>query len=611
MTTLDRGLVADSTYTTLLCLKGISPKGTVVANTYASLVCLGPMEGRLNFDSYATALLKGDVSGQITSESYFDLVITGKFSGRILAESYAMIYLMGGCDGSVELKNGAKLYIAGRTTEADLSRVKGQGSVFVEDSDLSPGEHKIGNLSVTVSENSTSGTATEHDDGRFHLVRGRITWIGSIDEPFVYDDYDKHFFISWGDHIVVLPKPVKGFWDFYGQRTLSPGVGRMDVSGVRSTSGNVAMPGALDLPAYQLLLQPSAQRALNLSQEQRSKLLDISAKYWPERRKIAGKELADLETSKQGELAEYSAKARHGIVQSSPGGSNGVFSQNVVEKLERQWSNARKQIEDVLTPEQLRKLKDLTFRTFAFGSGAMFEPEVLDKLGASKKQRDELRTLEGELQKEKRRRIRSVTREKIAKMLAVLTPEQLSHLREKQSLDQYPECSSFPYPGLPSHMPDTGVAEELGFSKEQREHVRKIVTTHWTTLGTFQQEEQNLSLENDKAFKAIGERRRQEMADLRKQIEATLTPKQWASCKEMAFQNLAIVTLQSVVHDAQAAKGIGLDLSEQQMADLRKIEAEYFDKPEQIYCELTDRALAAFTPAQQDKLRAEVDRRGW
>ena len=160
MVPLDRGLVADSAYVTLLFLKGISPKGTVVAKTYASLVCIGPMEGRLNFDSYATALVKGDVSGQITSQSYFDLVVTGKFSGRILADSYAMIYLMGGCEGSVELKHGAKVYIAGRTTEAGLSRVKGQGNVFLEDSDLSPGEHKIGDLNVTVGNRAGSSKST-------------------------------------------------------------------------------------------------------------------------------------------------------------------------------------------------------------------------------------------------------------------------------------------------------------------------------------------------------------------------------------------------------------------------------------------------------------------
>jgi serine/threonine protein kinase/Flp pilus assembly protein TadD len=156
MLPLDRGLVADSANVTLLFLKGIAPKGTVVAKTYASLVCLGPMEGRLNFDSYATALVKGDLPGQITSQSYCDLVVAGKFSGRIFADSYAMIYLVGGCTGNVELRHGAKLYIAGRTAKASLSRIKGQGNVFLEDSDLPLGEHRIDDLMVTVGKNAGS-----------------------------------------------------------------------------------------------------------------------------------------------------------------------------------------------------------------------------------------------------------------------------------------------------------------------------------------------------------------------------------------------------------------------------------------------------------------------
>ena len=462
----------------------------------------------------------------------------------------------------------------------------------------------------------TSGKVTDQGGGGFHLVRGTTLWLGSIGEPFVYDDYDKHFYMAWGSHIVVLPKPAEGFGDFYSCRTLHPGVGRMAVSDVHSASGqptNVAMPGAIDLPTYQLLLQPSVQQALKLSDEQRGKLQDISAKYWTERKKIAGKELDDMETSSQGELAAYSAKARHGICQSSTIGSGPMFSHKVVERLDQQWSNARKEIEDVLTPEQLRTLKALTFRTFAFGSGVMFEPEVLDKIGVPKEERDKLQTLEGELQKEKGRQLRSVTREKIKKMLAVLTPEQQSQLRKEQSPDKNPEtdCSIYPYPQLPSHMPDTGVADELGFSQEQRESVRKTVAEHWKSLGAFQQEEQGLSLGNDKAFKAIGERRRQEMADLRKKIEAVLTPEQWASCKEMAFQNLAIPALRLAVRNSQASGDAGIGLNEQQKTALREIDAEYFDKPERIYCELTDKALAAFTPAQQEELRAEVDRRGW
>ena len=461
---------------------------------------------------------------------------------------------------------------------------------------------------------TTSDKAADKNDGRFHLVRGSSVWIGSIGEPFVYDDFDKNFYMSWGPHIVVLPKSVEGFDDFYRSRTLNPSVGRMAVSDVHATSGqpaNIAIPGAIDLPTYQLLLQPSVNRALKLSAEQRNKLQDISVKYWVERRKIAGKELDDMEKSSREDLAAYTAKSHHGVCRSSSIGSGPTFTHGVVERLERQWCDARKEIEGVLTSEQLQTLKELTFRTFAFGSGLLFEPEVLFKLSISKDQPAKLQTLENELQKEKNRRLRGVTRDKIKRLLAVLTPEQRSKHREAASPDKKPDmdCSMYPYPGLPSHMPDTGVADELGFSEEQRERVRKVVAEHWTTLGRLQQEEQNLQLGDDKAFKAVGEKRRQEMADLRKKIEAALTPEQWAACKEMAFQNLTISQLRMAASNEQLASAMGL--SEQQRDALRKVDSEYFDQPEQIYCELTDKALTAFTPAQQEQLRAEVDRRGW
>jgi beta-lactamase regulating signal transducer with metallopeptidase domain len=462
---------------------------------------------------------------------------------------------------------------------------------------------------------ASSGKATGQGGGRFHLVRGNTTWIGSDNPPLVYDDYNKNFYMSRGAHTVVLPMHAEGFRDFYGQRTLFPlGVGRMAVSRDHSASeppAKLVMPGAIDLPAYQLLLQPFVQQALKLSKEQRAKLQDISAKYWPERRRIAGKELADMESASQRELAVYSAKAGHGVVRSTPIERIPLFSKQTVEKLERQWTSARQQIEDVLTPGQLRTLKDLTFRIFAFGGGVMFEPEVLGRLGVAQNRQDELRALEVQLQKEKDRRLRGLTREKIKKMLAVLTPRQQASLRRELSPDKDPDtdCSMYPYPGLPSHMPDTGAAEALGFSPEQRERVRKIVSAHWTSLIALEQEKQKLPLKDEKARKAIGEKHRQEMADLRQRIQAALTPGQWALCNEMAFENLAMPRLHMAAHDPLVS--IWMGLSERQRTALRAIEAEYSDKPEQIYCELTDKALAAFTPAQQEKLRAEVDRRGW
>jgi hypothetical protein len=109
------------------------------------------MQGKLFFDSYATALIKGDVTGQITGKSYFNLVVMGKFSGRIFTDSYAMIYVLGGFDGGLEL-NRSRVYIAGHTTKSDLKRIQGSGEIYLERSDLPHGQHKFGDLTVTVAE---------------------------------------------------------------------------------------------------------------------------------------------------------------------------------------------------------------------------------------------------------------------------------------------------------------------------------------------------------------------------------------------------------------------------------------------------------------------------
>ncbi|HEY4234381.1 MAG TPA: M56 family metallopeptidase, partial [Lacipirellulaceae bacterium] len=150
--------VGTKNYATLLFLKGVEPGANVMVHSYGSVACFGSMGGYLLFDSYATALVNGDLSGQVTAKSYFDLVVTGKFTGRITTQSYAMIYLMGGLAGNLELKN-SKVYIAGRTPEAELSRISGVGQLYLEDSDLPAGQHKIGNLVVTVGEPNTTPPA--------------------------------------------------------------------------------------------------------------------------------------------------------------------------------------------------------------------------------------------------------------------------------------------------------------------------------------------------------------------------------------------------------------------------------------------------------------------
>jgi hypothetical protein len=355
------------------------------------------------------------------------------------------------------------------------------------------------------------------------------------------------------------------------------------------------------------------QRELGLSEKQCAELQDISNRYWKERRRIAGDELDDMELSVREELGAISEKARHGIVQSSHIGTGPTFSRAVVGQLERQWNDARGEVENVLAPEQLKSLKDLTFRTFAFGAGVLRENDVAAKLELSQDQQTQLESLEVELQKEKKQRLCNVTREKLKKMLALLTPEQRNRIAELGSnvMDSNVDCSNYPFPQLPSHMPDTGIAEALGFTSEQREDIRKIVKTHWSQLGRLDGEEQSLSQGNDAGFQAIKEKRRLEMEDLRKRIEAALTPEQWASCQEMAKENSIMPYLRRAMINPQDMAAVDMELSDKLCADLRQIDSEYNEQAEQVYRELTDRAIAVLTPEQQEKLRAEVDRRGW
>jgi hypothetical protein len=89
------------------------------------------------------------MTGSITALSYFNLVITGECTGRLKTDSYAMVYLLSGLGGAVEL-DGSKVYVKGETLKEDLACIRGRGHVYLEQSDLNPGTHKIGNLTVTV-----------------------------------------------------------------------------------------------------------------------------------------------------------------------------------------------------------------------------------------------------------------------------------------------------------------------------------------------------------------------------------------------------------------------------------------------------------------------------
>jgi hypothetical protein len=143
---------------TLLCRKGVAPSGIWVAKGYSSLICTGEMAGRLFFSSYATAVVDGDLTGAVTAQSYFTIAVKGRFTGKMFTESYAMIHLLQGMEGDLELAN-SKVYVKGHLPRAALDRIRGIGEVYADESDLGPGRHAVGRLSVFVGRESVAPPA--------------------------------------------------------------------------------------------------------------------------------------------------------------------------------------------------------------------------------------------------------------------------------------------------------------------------------------------------------------------------------------------------------------------------------------------------------------------
>jgi erythromycin esterase len=133
---------------TLLCLKGIGPEARVRLNGYSSVLTNGDMNGRLDVHSYATAYIDGNLAGRVDSHSYFNMIVTGDVAGSVNLNNSTMMYVFGRVTGHVKL-TGSKLAVAGRMTRAEVEQhMSGRGDVFLQETDLEMGAHRIGELTV-------------------------------------------------------------------------------------------------------------------------------------------------------------------------------------------------------------------------------------------------------------------------------------------------------------------------------------------------------------------------------------------------------------------------------------------------------------------------------
>jgi Spy/CpxP family protein refolding chaperone len=181
----------------------------------------------------------------------------------------------------------------------------------------------------------------------------------------------------------------------------------------RAAGGAAAYsPQYLMVPGHWMLSQEGVQKEIGLSDEQKEKLRAIGKKYYeqvrqgyPRQSAIKWQELSEEERKqKMEEMREKAAEAQ---------------------KKRKEVTDAlTKQVEEVLSAEQLAALKDIEFRQRA---GYMLRnARVLEAIGASKKQQARL----DKNQQQLNAKIRELQRKASEKAFDVLTPEQMEKLRK-------------------------------------------------------------------------------------------------------------------------------------------------------------------------------------
>ena len=163
--------------------------------------------------------------------------------------------------------------------------------------------------------------------------------------------------------------------------------------------------GGMMVPGYYQLGQESVQKQIDLVPEQKQKLEAISKKFM-EDSQAAWK---GQDWTKLRELPDAERQAKMKEMQDS-----------VAKTMEA----AKKEVEAVLLPHQIEKLKKLDFRQRA--SGMLYTPSVLEKLALTEEQKAKLKQVREEQQK----KMAQLTEETMDKTMEVLTPEQQKQLEE-------------------------------------------------------------------------------------------------------------------------------------------------------------------------------------
>jgi hypothetical protein len=417
----------------------------------------------------------------------------------------------------------------------------------------------------------------------------------------------------------------------------------------------------IPLPTYSALSDTKIRKQIGLSAEQEKKLREISDAFVAENQKSSDRLIKMKPAEQKAKQAE----------------------------LQKEWEqlrmNCRKQIEEVLTAQQLDDCKKLVFPQMAYGM--LFDPQVRKTIELAPAQKDKVKQLRDEMGRGYQRELD----DKTEKAMTLLSPEQLKKLRtevERIYRESHEPVIEEPGPGSNSYSGSTTVTagtltvvggsyntfyggsgdfmiwsaadseteigygkeinsvadfislpvyenlgnaevrKTLGISTDQERKLKELsadaITESKELYGQWQgrqatEEKQSNERQypfefsaDDKSAKEQQRKLREyqrESAklnkDVREKIEALLTGQQMSALKDNLFQYWSFGRL---IDPAVQQK---LGLSDRQKAEIELIDREFREKVEKNEQEVFKKALDVLAPGQQEKLRAEIDRRGW
>lgn len=412
------------------------------------------------------------------------------------------------------------------------------------------------------------------------------------------EDGDSRNTVSFGSGTFVLSPPAAQPAPGINAYT---GVAAKTGSGTATGTPNLSVPQRF--PPYNGIFFPELQKELKLSAEQCKRLSEVSADFWTKFKELS-KENSDM--TDQRKRAKYWAN---------------------INQLAR---DCRKQIEAVVTPQQLEAYKKEVFPRHAFELLSLAQPEGRKTIGITSGQEEKLQQIF-------KKRSQRPTEEEMERMeqakdavLTALSPPQREKLRSdvernirndeesslSYSIGTYSDMPIFNLAGesgsrwapmvLPfySELTEMAIAKRLGLSADQRKQLTQVAGEHRGETEKLAREIKKLSPDQRKRPE-FQQKARRMLEAVRRRTEAVLTPQQLAALQETVFRRRAFSTLA----DPKVEVKIGLD--DQQKAAVKRINEEPAIRQDRILREAERKLFGVLTPQQQEKIREVIDRQGW